>query len=476
MRFAKVFALSLLAGFGLLAACGDSKAPGTTFGGDAGTSSKAGAGGSKATAGGAAGAPAAGGAGDAGSGGEGGEAGTGVVIVGGGGSSGGPPTCQENPDPNFDNDGDGWTPAQGDCNDCDKNVNPGALDIVNYEPDAMGKPTETPLADDKQIDEDCNGKAVLPSDKLSCDAGLGPTINDAMDAAKTLGLCNVNVPENPTDLKEKKWGVIAAAYSDIAGQFLKTPVPNNGGKHPDLNFGSLPDFGTGTKPREGERIFALSSGEARTPSQMGFTGNQCSFDKGWASADPPGFPKNGSCGSTGNANDGVALDLMIRVPTNAHSMKFNFRFFSCEYPMYACESFNDAFAVLMYPSPLPLTDPMAHAPSNTANIAFEDAGNGMKNVIGVNNPSFFTACNPGPAGYVNCKGEGDLKGSGFEGHGGSAWLASQVPVPAGQIILLRFAIWDSTDGILDSTAVADAIQWSAEEGTGVTTIIDPEVK
>src|SRR5579859_2098735 len=31
-------------------------------------------------------------------------------------------------DPNADTDHDGWSPNQGDCNDCDPNVNPGAID------------------------------------------------------------------------------------------------------------------------------------------------------------------------------------------------------------------------------------------------------------------------------------------------------------------------------------------------------------
>src|SRR5579863_5599338 len=34
-------------------------------------------------------------------------------------------------DPNADMDHDGWSPNQGDCNDCDPNVNPGAIDVLH---------------------------------------------------------------------------------------------------------------------------------------------------------------------------------------------------------------------------------------------------------------------------------------------------------------------------------------------------------
>src|SRR5262249_18707342 len=63
-------------------------------------------------------------------------------------------------DMNADMDGDGWTPAEGDCNDCDPNVNPGAID-VQHVPDG-GMPYWG--------DEDCDGKAgSVPG---PCDTGL----------------------------------------------------------------------------------------------------------------------------------------------------------------------------------------------------------------------------------------------------------------------------------------------------------------
>src|SRR5437667_226213 len=62
---------------------------------------------------------------------------------------------------NDDMDKDGWTPAQGDCNDCDPNVNPGAID-VGAMPDGDGGMT-------MPTDNDCDGKIDPPQ---PCDDAL----------------------------------------------------------------------------------------------------------------------------------------------------------------------------------------------------------------------------------------------------------------------------------------------------------------
>jgi hypothetical protein len=366
------------------------------------------------------------------------------------GQGGGAPGCGTKPD--ADGDGDGYTPAQGDCNDCDPGVNPGAFDFV--EVDASGQP----LPATQQVDDDCDGKAALAL--TACDDGLGPEIADPFDGARAIGLCNVKVPAMPTSPKDKKWGVVGAALGDIAGPFLMAPLASSASLK--TGTGILPNFGPATQPLQGTRVLSLSSGQARTPTQPGYVANMCSTDKGYADVYPSSFPKDGSCGTTGQPHDGVALDLRVRVPTNAKSFSFGFRFFTCEFPMYTCTQFNDVFAVLMSPDPFPTGEPMS------PDVAFELPPSGKKQVIGVNNESFLTACKPGAAtmgNYANCVGEGDLAGSGFEGHGASSWLHTTVPAPSGQTIDLRFAIWDSSDGLLDTTVVVDGFTWQRESAT-----------
>ena len=56
--------------------------------------------------------------------------------------------------PDDDWDHDGWSTAQGDCNDCDPNANPGAYDVIGGLDGGPGQ------------DEDCSGKADdEPTDK-----------------------------------------------------------------------------------------------------------------------------------------------------------------------------------------------------------------------------------------------------------------------------------------------------------------------
>lgn len=499
MRLTRIIALGSLASLYLLsAACSDSSVDPNAFG-RAGSGGKAG---SASSQGGQAGASTnpEGGEGGAvqGEGGASSGSGGSISVLGGGGSSGaagtGTGTCKDNGTP--DQDGDGWTIEEGDCNDCDPFVNPGAIDVLNYVKDAEGKPTEELLPLDKQIDEDCDGKPRAKDEVLSCDEGLGNATGDAFEAARAMGICNVNVEQTPSDPKNRKWGVIKAGFNTISGAFLKGPaVPKN-------QVGILPNFGADTEPREGVRLLGLSSGAARAPGQPGYNAGQCELSGSpliSISQNAPGFPKPVTCtnyeGDTPEGAppyDGMALDLMIRVPTNAKSLKFNFRFFSCEYPQYVCDSFNDVFAVIMTPSPLTSGDPMHDPGTQSANIAFDAS----KGVIGVNNKDFLTACEPSnfyeftssgpkltskPNGYGGCKKDSGklLQGSGFEGHAASAWLATQVPVPPpggkqAAIIYLRFAIWDSGDYQLDSTALIDNFQWSAEEGSSQpVTVVDP---
>src|SRR5579862_1587099 len=143
---------------GLCFACSGTAHSG--FGGGSGNSSGSGGGGfGGSTSGGGTGGGAPNLSGDAGEGGT----GSGPCVV---------------TNPNDDMDKDGWTPNQGDCNDCDPNVNPGAVDTWHQPAD--GGPGFWG-------NEDCSGS---PGDNaMPCDTGLALDDVVAGDGAKAIELC-----------------------------------------------------------------------------------------------------------------------------------------------------------------------------------------------------------------------------------------------------------------------------------------------
>ncbi len=439
------------------AACGggaDEPSPFKAYGGSAGFAGQ-----------GAAGSGMSGGSTTAGSGGSTTAGSGGSTTAGSGGSTtagcGG--TKQSN---GVDDDGDGFADPQ-DCNDCDPNVNPGAFDTINYEKDANGKPTTTPLPDAAQVDENCDGKARLPSDDVSCDANLALDSLDPRDAARAIGICQ-DAGANGS------WGLVDAKLSGLVGGFgAGTP-----GK--PVQYGVVPSFGPANTPREGKKMWVISSGAARAPGQADYQ-SPTGVDHGTTSPLPDGFPKASNpaqCGQTEQPHDAAGLDVKIRVPTNAKQLKFKFRFFTYEYPSYACSKYFDVFAVLMAPFPAS-PDPTEQAllTKMAPDISFDPSGN----AIGVNNPSFFTSCVTAttPVPYPHCTGDtAALQGTGFETHGATAWLVTSASFDTKSLpnreVTLRFATWDSLDGVLDSTTLVDDFSWSTEEAPGARTIVDPE--
>jgi hypothetical protein len=307
-----------------------------------------------------------------------------------------------------DFDGDGYTLRE-DCNECNTSINRGATDIPG-----------------NGIDEDCSGTA--DDEAVECDANLKGT--EAFDAAKAMGLCK-KASEDGRD-----WGVIEAHWVMPDG----TTLTNMEG------VGILKKFGVNS-PQLGGAMLAISSGAA----QEGASGQE---SKGYDHGTPEGYPKESpACPgvTTGEAQDGVALELKIRVPSNAQSFSYQQNFFTMEYPGFICNRFNDFFVAMMSPVPDGLPD---------GNIAFDQD----TNPISVNN-SLLQVCAPGTYGGKSfpCPlGPDTLSGTGFEGHAGTGWLTTSAPVKAGSEITLRFAIWDSGDGAYDSTVLIDDFKFSVE--------------
>ncbi len=374
--------------------------------------------------------------------------------------------CNGMTDEDVDADGDGFTTCGGDC--CDSTavcsnpalVNPGAFEVPG-----------------NGVDDDCDGTVdnALPL----CDSGLASNDTNAMDAAKSMDICQV------ATMADKKWGIISATWTLADG----TGTPN--AKAHALR----PHYGTGTTPKAGASLVLISTGNAAgegdtNPSpdsgESADMGTSSNFPADFLAAHAGTLPNSPGCpppdGNT--AGDPVMLTLTIRVPTNASSFSLDTNFFSSEFPEWTCSAFNDFFVML-------LDSTFAGSPANPTdkNLAiYTDAA--MKVYpVGVNlaygNTGLFTQCINGPTGceggtagtISTCTSTANLAGTGMEvpdpaasaigctgaqTGGATGWLTTSGNVKPGEIMKLRIAIWDTSDSNLDSLAVIDNFQWSVQ--------------
>lgn len=348
--------------------------------------------------------------------------------------------CDGATDEDLDADGDGFTVCGGDCCDEDglgcekaKLVNPGAFDVAG-----------------NGLDDDCDG--VRDNQAPPCDGALALASADPLDGARAMDLCKVS--QGATD-----WGIVSAKY-----------VTPDGGPPPNGNFslghGILNAFGPNVAPKKGAQFLGLSSGTARQPSDPGYQ-SPGGFDKQYTSGHPPGFPKESpACPGvfTGQPHDGAALELQVRVPTNAYGFSFDFTFYTFEWPSWVCSQYNDFFVALLDPIPMGQTD---------GNVAFDM----QKNPVSVNNAFVEVCgcgngppCQAGPKQYSCSLGTAELIGTGFEGHAATSWLTTTAPVPPGGLMTLRLGVYDSGDGVLDSSAILDNFRWEIDPNTKVETI------
>jgi hypothetical protein len=336
------------------------------------------------------------------------------------------------PEAGADQDGDGFL-FEDDCNDCNPEINPGAYDWP-----VDGR------------DDDCNG---TPDDEPdTCDAEIALDTADAFAAARALGVCRTTTE---TGRHAKAWGLVDAKFVNPDGAPLPDP----------LSHGVLEKFGA-NEPAHGARMLALSSGTARDPSQPGYE-SILGYQKGYACGTPEGYPKESpACPGvvTGAARDGAALELVFRVPTNATRIEVDENFFTLEFPGYVCSKYNDFFVIDMDPKVPSYPD---------GNVAFDAEGN----PISVNN-ALLQVCEPQVAGGkpFGCPlGTDQLFGTGFDTvddefspapHAATGWLTTRAEVVPGSTVRIRFAIWDSGDGNLDSTVLLDRLRWAKDGDPG----------
>ncbi len=329
-------------------------------------------------------------------------------------------------DPSVDSDKDGYTPAQGDCNDCDPLVNPGAMEVVG-----------------NNVDDNCDGTVDEPA--VACDqSNAGKT--DGPSLAQALEQCNSQFLESatlagPSDVRAR----------DVAGVFGMI-APKAGANMVVLSTGLAVDKSSSSfvEPQIGTNLNASNTNANPEPKLAGAAG--CSQSQ----------PKN--------VNDYTELVLKLKAPTNAKSFSFNFEFMSSEYPEFVCTDFNDEFLVEMQ---------SANEYPKQQNISFD----ANKNPITVNS-GFFTTCtnyslNPETQHCVNPVS--DLNGTGYEdmmadllgkipAGGSTGWLTTTAPVTPGEEITLHFIIFDEGDHQYDSTVLIDNLQWSLNAATAPMTI------
>ncbi|HEY1958323.1 MAG TPA: choice-of-anchor L domain-containing protein [Polyangiaceae bacterium] len=337
----------------------------------------------------------------------------------------------------FDDDGDGWTTCDGDCNDHDSLINPCAFD-TNDPSDPVGS---------DGIDNDCDGQI----DNLrTCDASLtaGHSTKPG-DYASAMDICD----------NAKCSVVVGATFYGPNDSFAHRITAHMG-----QNF----------TPHKGSYMAFLSTGTADddkdNPSYTPGDGTnlQNTFPNPAplkAAQNPNPCNPNGTDEPT-TVNDYSEIRLTLRAPINAGSFTFDFNFFSEEYPEYVCHGFNDTFLAM-------LTSQQYNAPTQ---IAFD----GLGHRINVNN-GFFQDCNDVTSGlnlgytHLTCSNPlSTLAQTGYEikygqtaftlgndnlGSGATDWLKTTAPIAPGETFTLSFIIYDEGDGLMDSAINLDNFRW-----------------
>lgn len=331
--------------------------------------------------------------------------------------------------PPSDIDNDGYSPEEGDCDDCNELINPGLPEVGHNE-----------------LDDNCDG--TVDEAPATCDDNLALDSTDPMDAARAIELCKL-----ATD--DSNWGLVKAEWKMPSGEPLEMPDPSV--YH--IGHGIVSDFGPNVLPKAGKSMLLLSSGTARRPTDPGYQSPD-GAERGYANQYPLGHPVDSfQCTDppVGAAFDGVALEVTLRLPPNAFGVFFRNNFYSWEMPNRLCTQYNDSFIC---------TSTYIKNGINIKDCLFDQFGNlFMVNSVG------FRACDCGGpelctfgTKVYDCEfGVEPLLGTGFDTaggpHGATGWLNASVPGVAGEELTLRFSVYDVSDGKGTSTGILDDFDW-----------------
>ncbi len=373
--------------------------------------------------------------------------------------------CSGTADDVPDLDGDTWTACDNDCcetaQECQSpaKVNPGAFEFVG-----------------NMVDDDCDPATSDTTPAPACSTTSDFSAVSPQQILDAMELCQTTTANPP--LPQKKWGVISAEYRLASGAVPNTTQLSN---MQNWQAAILTDYGTGgVVPFSGATMGAISTGRMRDMNDAGFVPLVDGTGFSTASS-PPGaylaqhsnsYPSSqgcsGACAAGTGAYDSIMVRTQIRVPTNALSFSYKFRFFTAEYWFWSCTIYNDFFLALL------TTGAMGIPPDK--NISFD----GLNNPVSVNN-GFFDICQQ--KGCYSCpQGFGALTGTGMEQDdpyggqgglqrtgGGTVWLQTTAPIVPGETMMLELMVFDVSDQFLDSQVLLDDFEWSidpSQVGTG----------
>ncbi|MBU1380025.1 choice-of-anchor L domain-containing protein, partial [Myxococcota bacterium] len=357
-------------------------------------------------------------------------------------------------DPDYqDNDGDGFTPANGDCNDSNAAIHPAAPEICNDgidnncngltdaaegDQDGDGEPrcsgTTVADCDDSDpgrshnnfevvgngIDDDCDG--TVDEDPYACDCGGG------VDYAESIGLCS-GVGSINTYYNAGSHG-IATSYGSISTVHGCNFLTLSTGIAFQAAGGSS-NMGTTGNPVTSTGCMACTTPDTQNPT--------------WAHPGPEG------CCESATENDPSRVRITVTVPANARSFSFQFVVMSIEYPEYVHSPYNDTFYAVVNSTAL----------SSTMNVSFAPATDPADTLqpMTINNGYFESPQ------VLNLTGTPYLTGGSSTG-----WLTTTAPCTPGETLTIDFWVHDEGDHVLDTAVLIDNFQWHINTVDGPVTI------